>query len=91
MPFVPLTEDKWDRKPCHCREHNPPSHIVLPPGIHKWICPVCGESQIVYVPEVTLEKAKRTYGPFNKADMKYDYNEEKLSALGAFSRYTAAD
>lgn len=39
---------------CNSPEHNPPSMIVLPGGIHIWKCPDCGQKSNVYVPEVTL-------------------------------------
>lgn len=31
------------KPPCNHPEHNPPSHMVLSPGIYRHICPSCGE------------------------------------------------
>lgn len=31
-------------QPCLSPEHNPPSHIVLEPGIYRYTCPQCGET-----------------------------------------------
>lgn len=31
--------------PCHHPEHNPPTMIVLQPGVYEHICPRCGASQ----------------------------------------------
>lgn len=47
MPFIPNPEEakKWDYKePCRHPEHNPPGMIVLPPGLHTYQCPGCGEA-----------------------------------------------
>jgi len=42
MPFIKfIPESKEDR--CNDREHNPPMHIVLPPGLHTYKCPSCGK------------------------------------------------
>lgn len=40
------------REPLHCQhpEHNPPSMIVLEPGIYEHVCPGCGRKQMVIVP-----------------------------------------
>lgn len=40
-------------KPCLSPEHNPPMHIVLPPGVYKYTCPSCGQSVVFTVPMVT--------------------------------------
>lgn len=32
-------------QPCLNREHNPPGHIVLQPGVYEHICPGCGKKQ----------------------------------------------
>lgn len=45
MPFKPQTPEQ--RRACLSREHNPPSHIVLPPGTHTWVCPSCGQETTV--------------------------------------------
>ncbi len=31
------------KPPCISHEHNPPMHIVLPPGEYEWTCPACGQ------------------------------------------------
>lgn len=36
MPFVPITDIPYENKICMSSEHLPPTHIVLPPGKHKW-------------------------------------------------------
>lgn len=36
-------------RPCRHREHDPPSHIYIPPGMRlRHICPGCGEEQVIY-------------------------------------------
>jgi hypothetical protein len=52
MPFINVKKFGWD-KPKHCThpEHNPPSHIVLEPGIYTWKCPRCCKEQTFTVPE----------------------------------------
>lgn len=39
---------------CQHPEHNPPSMIVLEPGIYEYTCPSCGAIGIFQVPLVTL-------------------------------------
>lgn len=56
MPFRPLTPEEqqtWEvwNNPCTHPEHNPPSHMVLPPGMHVWVCPGCGREQTIAVPQ----------------------------------------
>ncbi len=55
MPFRPLTPEeiqKWNcGQPCMHPEHNPPSHMVLQPGLHVWVCPGCGQEQQIVVPQ----------------------------------------
>jgi hypothetical protein len=55
MPFEPLTpeEQKQYPQPCHSREHSPPVYMVLSPGTHKWVCPVCGKVTMITVPTIT--------------------------------------
>ena len=31
------------QRPCFSPEHNPPSMIVLAPGIYRYTCPACGK------------------------------------------------
>lgn len=31
---------------CRHPEHNPPSMIVLPPGVYEYTCPACGHKTI---------------------------------------------
>lgn len=38
---------------CSNPEHNPPSHIVLDPGIYEHTCPSCGKTEQFEVPLVT--------------------------------------
>jgi hypothetical protein len=55
MPFRPLTPEEqktWvNERPCMHPEHNPPSHIVLQPGLHVWVCPGCGQETSIAVPQ----------------------------------------
>jgi hypothetical protein len=51
MPFIGHIKP---HKPCTSPEHQPPSAIVLEPGIHSWECPGCGELTTVNVPTVGL-------------------------------------
>jgi hypothetical protein len=32
-------------KPCLSRDHNPPGHIVLEPGVYEHTCSRCGKKQ----------------------------------------------
>lgn len=43
------------QKPCAHPEHNPPSHIVLQPGVYEHICPGCGEKKTFEVARATWE------------------------------------
>jgi hypothetical protein len=57
MPFRPLTpkEQGWWEKaqPCLSPEHDPPRHMVYPPGLSVWVCPACGqETRIVGPPTI---------------------------------------
>jgi hypothetical protein len=36
-------------KPCFHREHNPPMHISLGPGIWRHTCPGCGHATIIHI------------------------------------------
>lgn len=39
----------WKTLTCFHREHDPPSMIVLEPGIYEHVCPSCGRKQFVTV------------------------------------------
>lgn len=66
MPFLPQKDELWDLpKPCMSREHNPPTMIVLKPGTHIWICPLCGQEQMVYVPRILCGAYETTLKWFN--------------------------
>lgn len=54
MPFIKHVKptEVWGVK-CNSPEHNPPTTIVLPPGIHTWKCPSCGRERLVFIPEST--------------------------------------
>lgn len=57
MPFVPLTPEEkaeWIIRICRCKEHNPPSHMVIR-EVMKWVCPECGRSVILHPPQILLE------------------------------------
>ena len=40
------------KPPCLSPEHNPPSHISLPPGTYEHTCPACGETTTFEVPMI---------------------------------------
>jgi hypothetical protein len=42
---MPLKKISDIPRPCICREHNPPSHMVYSSGIYEWTCPACGHKQ----------------------------------------------
>jgi len=49
--FFDLPKDKS----CKDREHNPPSHMVIPQGKgYRHVCPSCGEVQIVIPTQISL-------------------------------------
>lgn len=54
MPFI--KEKKLKKSPCTDREHNPPTHIVLDPGIYTWKCPSCGKEETFTIPQVSFKK-----------------------------------
>lgn len=56
MPFRPLkpNEKPWDLEVCKDPEHFPPSMIVLPPGLHIWVCPSCGHEMPITVRNMTM-------------------------------------
>lgn len=38
------SDSTWRPKfPCMDRMHNPPSHMVYGPGLHRHVCPSCGD------------------------------------------------
>jgi hypothetical protein len=41
------------KPPCKDRQHNPPSAIVLKPGIYEWSCPSCGHKVRINIPHIT--------------------------------------
>jgi hypothetical protein len=53
MPFKKIDEGEnfWNLKRCIHPEHNPPHHILLPPGLYEYTCPGCGYTQPIRVPE----------------------------------------
>lgn len=44
----------WSPPQEFCKDpaHNPPTMIVLEPGEWEWTCPSCGQTQIIYVPQI---------------------------------------
>lgn len=42
------------KPPCRHPEHNPPSMIVLEPGVYEHICPACGNRIEFVVNRATL-------------------------------------
>ena len=53
MPFLPVPLEEQPKPSCMSPEHNPPSMMVLKPGLHRWQCPSCGHVTNFTVPEVT--------------------------------------
>lgn len=52
--FVKISEPPAEKK-CRSKEHTPPMHIVLEPGVYEYECPDCGEKKIINVaPRPTL-------------------------------------
>jgi hypothetical protein len=44
--------ETWPKpKICRNPEHNPPSHMVLEPGLYSHTCPGCGKVQVFTVQE----------------------------------------
>lgn len=39
--------------PCNHPEHNPPTHMVLSPGVYENVCPGCGRVTVFTVQNVT--------------------------------------
>lgn len=56
MPFIPQEPEKSypAPNPCMHPEHNPPNMMVLPPGVHVWRCPACGQEVTINKPEYFL-------------------------------------
>lgn len=52
MPFTKFTPFR-EQEICKDKQHNPPSMIVLEPGIHEWTCPSCGKVTVIKVPKIT--------------------------------------
>jgi len=52
MPFRSLKESEKPKELyiCQSREHNPPNMIKLEPGLHIWVCSVCGKESRIFVP-----------------------------------------
>lgn len=48
--MVRKIRDLPDWRPCRSPEHNPPSMIVLPPGVYEHVCPSCGKRAEFVVP-----------------------------------------
>ncbi len=44
-------EDDQRQTPCVSSQHNPPSHMVIPPGkVYRHVCPSCGREVILRPP-----------------------------------------
>lgn len=44
----------YENKHCLDPEHNPPTMIVLEPGLYEYTCPSCGHVTVVNVPLITM-------------------------------------
>lgn len=51
----------WGKNmPCRHREHNPPSHMVVPPGkIYRHVCPGCGRESTMRSHGTFMQVSKR--------------------------------
>lgn len=64
MPFLPQRpEDKPKYSDtCTHPEHNPPTMIVLEPGIHRYQCPACKYITVIRVlPKYSLEEDNKAW------------------------------
>jgi len=52
MPFRKISDFNPPLPPCSHPEHNPPSHIVLPPGEWEYECPGCGSKVKISSPSI---------------------------------------
>ncbi len=43
MPTKRTYVDGYKTEPCYDLDHNPPTHIVYPPGTYEHVCPSCGK------------------------------------------------
>lgn len=43
----------WPQEPCTDREHAPPAHVRLEPGVYVHTCPACLYTHTIIVPKVT--------------------------------------
>ena len=52
MTLRKLKDPEWMKvfKPCHHPEHNPPTMIVLEPGVYEHTCPWCRGTVVFTVP-----------------------------------------
>jgi hypothetical protein len=48
--------------PCRHPEHQPPSHMVLGPGVYEHECPSCGKKSTFVVAGVTIRGDMRAPG-----------------------------
>ena len=46
-------EDYNTKKVCLNPSHNPPSHMVLEPGLYEYVCPSCGHTVNINIPLIT--------------------------------------
>lgn len=62
-----------EKFPCHHPEHNPPTHIVLSPGIYEHTCPACGKTKEVII-RPTMELSKEELERLAKATLNPSLN-----------------
>ena len=49
-------EDDYEDNVCRHPEHDPPKHMVVPPGkVYRHVCPACGATVRIKVSQITLE------------------------------------
>lgn len=52
MPTRKIEDFQEEDTPCWHPEHNPPSHMVFPPGKCVHVCPGCGHKITFTVPRI---------------------------------------
>lgn len=44
-----------EQLPCINFEHNPPTHLYIPPGqTYRHVCPGCGQETVIRAPFITM-------------------------------------
>jgi hypothetical protein len=70
MPTRKIDDALWEKAICHDRDHDPPSHMVWPPGTYEHVCSSCGRTVRFVVGSIRMdasELAKSVQGCVQKA------------------------